>query len=135
MNAFLDETRNGIVGGVRADGRLHMTPNWFLWDRERFYVSTTRDRAKYRIFSANPRVQLTVDDATGFRYVMVDGMVTWGEDVEEGLPYFQALRRKHGRPADDVDALRDEMLRDGRVLLVITPDLPQGRWHCRGFES
>ena len=66
---------------------------------------------------------------------MVDGMVTWGEDVEEGLPYFQALRRKHGRSADDVDALRDEMLRDGRVLLVITPDLPQGRWHCRGFES
>ena len=135
MNTFLAEARNAIVGGVRRDGRLHMTPNWFLWDGERFYVSTTRHRAKYRIFSNNPRVQLTIDDSMGFRYVMVDGLVTWIEDVDEGLPFFRDLRHKHGRGPTDVDELQAEMVRDGRVLMVITPDRPQADWHARGFEA
>ncbi len=133
LNAFLAEPRNAIVGGVRRDGRPHMTPNWFLWDGERFYVSTTRTRATYRIFSANPVVQLTIDDSTGFRYVMVDGTVSWVEDVDEGLGYFRALRHKHGRDEHGDDELRAEMVRDERVLMVITPQRPPTDWLAHGF--
>ena len=133
MNDFLAEARNAIVGGVRSDGRLHMTPNWFIWDGDRFFISTTRDRVKYRLFRDNPRVQLTIDDATGFRYVMVDGEVSWIEDVTEGLPYFRDLRHKHGRFEADEAELREEMERDGRTLMVVTPDLPQADWHAKGF--
>lgn len=133
MDAFLAEPRNAIVGGTRRDGRLHLTPNWFLWDGTVFRVSTTKDRVKYRLFRADPRVQLVIDDATGFRYVVVDGTVETGDEVEAGLEHFRALRRKYGRP-DQTDAdLRDEMVRDRRVLLVITPDKPQTEWLSRGF--
>lgn len=135
MNLFLDEPRNAIVAGVRLDGRPSMTPNWFLWRDDRFYISTTRDRVKYRLFSRDPRVQLAIDDSLGFRYVVVNGMVHIGEDVEEGLPYFQALRHKHGRHESNTGELREEMIRDGRVLLVVTPDLPQTDWHSKGFET
>jgi nitroimidazol reductase NimA-like FMN-containing flavoprotein (pyridoxamine 5'-phosphate oxidase superfamily) len=45
IEAFLAEPRNVIVGGIRSDGRPQLTPNWFAWDGERFYVSTTRTRA------------------------------------------------------------------------------------------
>jgi uncharacterized pyridoxamine 5'-phosphate oxidase family protein len=45
LEAFLAEPRNVIVAGIRKDGRPHVSPNWFLWDGERFYVSTTRARA------------------------------------------------------------------------------------------
>lgn len=133
MDAFLAEPRNAIVGGVRSDGRLHLTPNWFLWDGERFFVSTTKDRVKYRLFSENPRTQLVVDDVHGFRYVIVDGDVEIGDDVESGLPYFRALRHKHGRTEAGDDELRAEMIRDERVLLIITPNLPQTEWLARGF--
>jgi len=133
MNTFLAEPRNAIVGGLRRDGRPHLTPNWFLWDGERFYVSTTKDRVKYRIFSRDPRVQLAIDDTHGFRYVIVDGTVGISDDVDSGLPYFRALRHKHGRTEQADDDLRTEMISDARVLLVITPDRPQAQWHSKGF--
>ena len=58
LEEFLAEPRNVIVAGIRKDGRPHVTPNWFLWDGKRFYVSTTRTRAKFKIFSRDPRVEL-----------------------------------------------------------------------------
>jgi len=133
MNAFLAEPRNAIVAGVRRNGMPQMTPNWFLWDGTRFFISTTRSRAKYRVFSREPRVQLAIDDATGFRYVVLDGRVEISEDIYHGLPYFRDLRHKHGRTEQTDDELRDEMDRDGRVLLIVTPDRPQSEWLSLGF--
>ena len=64
---------------------------------------------------------------------MVDGTVSWIEDVDEGLPYFRDLRHKHGRFESDETELRAEMIRDERTLMVVTPDLSQDRWHAKGF--
>src|ERR1035441_8088554 len=71
IEAFLAEPRNVIVAGIRRDGRPHLSPNWFSWDGQRFYVSTTRDRVKYAIFRRDPRAQLLIDDPVGFRAVLV----------------------------------------------------------------
>lgn len=87
MNAFMAEPRNAVVAGIRADGRPHLTPNWFVFDDGKFFISTTNDRAKYRIFNNDPRAQLIIDDVTGFRYVVVDGVAEVSEDNEFGLPY------------------------------------------------
>lgn len=133
INAFLAEARNAIVGGIRADGRPHLTPNWFLWDGDRFSISTTKARAKYRIFTRDPRVQLVIDDATGHRYVSVDGTVEISDDVDAGLEHFRSLRHKHGRSEQNDEELRAEMIRDERVLLVITPDKPSSEWLGIGF--
>jgi len=133
MDAFLAEPRNATVAGLRRDGRPHMTPNWFLWQDGRFYVSTTKDRAKYRIFTRDPRVQLVVDDVMGFRYAIVDGQVEISDDVDEGLAFFRSLRHKHGRFDRDDAELEAEMIRDQRILLTITPDLPQSEWLQKGF--
>lgn len=133
LEAFLAEPRNAIVIGQRADGRIHATPNWFLWDDGRFYVSTTRTRAKYRIFTARPTAQLVIDDSTGFRYAVLDATVTIGEDVDAGLPYFERLRAKHGRGGASADDLRAEMVRDERVLLIFTPTTPPSDWLTIGL--
>ena len=133
MDAFLAEARNAIVIGLRRDGRPHGTPNWFLWEDGTFYVSTTKGRAKYRIFRDNPTVQLVVDDSVGFRYVVVDGTVTIEEDVEAGVERFARNRANHGRGAQSREELLDELRRDERVLLVITPTKPQADWLRTGF--
>ena len=133
MDRFLAEPRNAAVAGIRADGRLHMTPNWFLWEDGRFFISTTKDRVKYRMFLRNPRTQLLIDDVMDFRYVLVDGSVEVSDDVDSGLHYFRELRHKHGRTEQNDEQLRDEMVRDERVLLIITPDKPQYAWPSRGF--
>ena len=132
--AFLGEVRNVVVAGIRRDGRPHMTPNWFYWDGERFYISTMRSRAKYTMFTRDPHVQLLIDDSTAFRSVVIDGTVEIWEDLDRGLPFFRAIRSKHGRAVPDDAALKAGLEKEGRVLLVITPDRPPSEWKSWGLQ-
>ncbi len=134
IEAFLAEPRNAMVGAIRRDGRPQMTPNWFHWDGSRFYVSTTKRRRKFGNFRRDPRVQLAIDDATGFRTVLVDGTVELRDDHEAVFEQFKAIRAKHGREQDD-EAFLAELKRDERVLLIITPDKPIDEWTSWGPGS
>jgi PPOX class probable F420-dependent enzyme len=134
IEAFLAEPRNVIVAGVRRDGTPHLSPNWFWWDGERFYVSTTRSRAKYAIFRRDPRVQLAFDDSTGFRAVLVRGTVEIREDLAAELSRFRAIRDKHGRPAVSDEEMLRGLADEGRVLLAITPDSPPATWTAWGLD-
>jgi PPOX class probable F420-dependent enzyme len=130
----LGERRNVIVAGIRRDGRPSLTPNWFHWDGERFYISTMRGRAKYALFRRDPRVQLVVDDSTGHRYVQVDARVDIWEDHDRGLAFFRAIREKYGREVGDDAALKANLQAEDRVLLVITPDRPPEEWPASGLD-
>jgi PPOX class probable F420-dependent enzyme len=134
IEAFLAERRNAVVAGIRRDGRPHLSPNWFWWNGQRFYVSTTRSRVKYAIFRRDPRAQLLVDDPTGFRAVLVPATVDIREDIAAELPRFRAIREKYGMTVlDDADHLR-ALTAEGRVLLAFTPDQPLAEWTCWGLD-
>jgi len=134
LESFLAEPRNVIVAGIRKDGRPHLGPNWFFWDGERFYISTTRNRVKYTMFRRDPRVELVVDDATGFRYVHVSGQVEIREDIPAELHRFRAIREKHGRAVPPDEILATELIADNRVLLAITPSSPPSTWTTKGLD-
>jgi PPOX class probable F420-dependent enzyme len=134
LDAFLREPRNVIVVGIRKDGRPHASPNWYGWDGERFYVSTTRGRAKYKIFSRDPRVELVFDDPEGFRYVALSGTVEILEDIRAELARFRAIREKHGRAVAADDEFAAELEAEGRVLLAITPSGPRSTWTTFRFD-
>ncbi len=134
VDAFLAEPRNVMVAGVRKDGRPHVTPNWFYWDGERFFVSTTRSRVKYAIFRRDPRAELVVDDSTGFRTVLLEATVEIREDLHAELPRFRAIREKHGvRVPSDQEHL-EGLTKEGRVLLAITPVRPVETWTTWGLD-
>jgi PPOX class probable F420-dependent enzyme len=134
IEAFLAERRNVIVAGTRADGRPHLTPNWFHWDGRRFYVSTTRSRVKYALFRRDPRAQLAIDDSTGFRAVLVPATVEIREDIAAELPRFRAIREKHGvEVPSDQEHLR-LLTEEGRVLLAISPDGSPSTWTSWGLD-
>ena len=128
LEAFLAEPRNVIVAGIRKDGRPHLSPNWFYWDGEKFYVSTTRNRAKYRVFRRDPRAELVVDDATGYRYVQVPAMAEIREDVAANLALFRAIREKHGRALPGDEEFAAGLIAEDRVLLVFTPTASTSDW-------
>jgi len=133
IEAFLALPRNAMVAAIRRDSRPQMTPNWFLWDGSRFYVSTTKTRQKYRNFKRDSRVQLAFDDPTGFQCVVTDGTVEIWEDHARGLPFFQQISRKYRGQAPDDQATLERLEREQRVLLVITPDKPMEAWTNWGF--
>jgi len=134
LEAFLAEPRNVIVAGIRKDGRPHLSPNWFLWDGEHFYVSTTRTRAKYHIFRRDPRAELVIDDATGFRYAQIPATVEISEDQPASVPVIRAIRDKYGRPNPDNEELLAGLAAEGRVLLVFTPTVPPSAWTTTGLD-
>jgi PPOX class probable F420-dependent enzyme len=134
VDAFLAEPRNVVVAGIRRDGRPHLSPNWFCWDGQRFYVSTTRDRVKYAIFRRDPRAQLLIDDPSGFRAVLVPATAEVREDLAAELPRFRAIREKHGLAVpEDAEHLR-ALAAEGRVLLAFTPDGPASSWTSWGLD-
>jgi uncharacterized pyridoxamine 5'-phosphate oxidase family protein len=134
VKAFLDERRNIVVAGIRRNGEPHLSPNWFSFDGEKFYVSTTRDRAKYTIFRNNPRGALIVDDSTGFRYVRVPVTVEVRENLSAELPRFRAIREKMGVAVPSDSEFLAWLESEGRVLLAMTPDGPPETWTIRGLD-
>jgi PPOX class probable F420-dependent enzyme len=134
IEAFLAEPRNVIVAGIRRDGRPHLSPNWFYWDGQRFYVSTTRDRVKYAIFRRDPRAQLLIDDPVGFRSVIVQAAAEIREDIAAELPHFRVIREKHGLAVPDDDEHQRVLAAEGRVLLVFTPDQALSSWTSWGLD-
>ena len=135
LAAFLAQSRNLILAGNRAGGRPHLTPNWFCWDGERFYVSTTRDRVKYVLFLRDPRAQLLIDDPAGPSAVLIPATVEIREDLAAALPRFCAIRDKYGMKALDVDDHLRSLITEGRVLLAITPDGPPSTWTSWGLGA
>jgi PPOX class probable F420-dependent enzyme len=134
LEAFLAEPRNIIVAGIRKDGRPHLSPNWYFWDGEHFYVSTTRKRAKYNIFRRDPRAELVVDDPTGMRYVEIPATAEIREDVPANVSLFRAIRAKHGRETPPDGELAAALIADDRILLVFTPTGPVSAWTKRGLD-
>lgn len=128
IEAFLGEQRNIIVCALRKDGRPQMSPTWFVWDGNRFIVSMTKNTHKYRNITRDPRVQLLIDDALAYKSVLVDGKGSFVEDVDAMIPLVRAVRAKHGIEAPDDAAMKDQLTRDGRVVLVVTPDRPISEW-------
>lgn len=134
IEAFLAEPRNVIVAGIRKDGRPHVSPNWYFWDGEKFYVSTTRNRAKYNVFRRDPRVELVIDDPAGRRYIGLSGTVEVREDIPANLRLFRAIRQKHGRAVPPDEEFAASLTAEDRVLLAITPTAPQSAWTLWGMS-
>ncbi|MEY2460985.1 MAG: hypothetical protein QOG30_2815 [Acidimicrobiaceae bacterium] len=135
LTDFLAEPRNIIVAGVKRDGRPHLSPNLFFWDGERFFISTTRDRVKYKIFKRDSRVELIIDDATGHRYARVSGAVEVLEDISSNLPMDRAIREKHAIPVAADEELAASLVADNRVLLAVTPSKPMSKWSVLGVDA
>ncbi|MFJ4623715.1 PPOX class F420-dependent oxidoreductase [Streptomyces sp. NPDC088812] len=83
--AFVSQgTRTGKLSTVRADGRPHVTPVWFLLDGDEVVFTTGANTVKGRNLARDGRVALCVDDdRPPFDYVVVQGVADVSEDLDE----------------------------------------------------
>jgi PPOX class probable F420-dependent enzyme len=119
VSTFLDERHTLVLTTLRRDGTPHMTTVWHRWDGEAFWISTNRDRVKYRHIKRDPRVGVLVDAPERESSVSASGRadaVAFDDDAYNGalaiisryVPDGPAyLRQRSGEP---------------RVLLRIKPD-------------
>ncbi|MBJ6647455.1 PPOX class F420-dependent oxidoreductase [Streptomyces griseoincarnatus] len=79
-----DGTRTGKLATVRADGRPHLAPIWFVLDGDDVVFNTGAATVKGRNLARDGRIALCVDDdRPPFAYVILEGRARLSEDLEE----------------------------------------------------
>ena len=63
IEARLGREMNIWIATVRADGRPHMTPVWYIWLNEQIYFATSTDTQKFANLHHNQKVALALPDA------------------------------------------------------------------------
>jgi len=78
---LLTGTRTGKLASVRANGRPHLAPVWFLLDGDDLMFTTWHETVKAHNIQREPRLSLCVDDQTPpYAFVMVEGTAVIEED-------------------------------------------------------
>jgi hypothetical protein len=77
-------TRTGKLATVRANGRAHVTPIWFVVDGDDLVFNTWHTSAKAKHLAKDPRASLVVDlEEAPYAYVLVEGTVEISRDLDE----------------------------------------------------
>jgi PPOX class probable F420-dependent enzyme len=126
QSTFLRERPHAIIATLMPDGRPQLTPNWYLWDGERFWISTLDWTVKVKNAKRDPRVTLCIDGpARRTNYVQVFGTAEVQEgDVREGT---LELIRKY-ETTEEAALKHWEDIKEDRVLIVVTPEKFQWRY-------
>ena len=97
IRAFLSEgTRTGKVATVRADGRPHVAPIWFLLDGDDVLFMTGSDSVKAKSLARDPRIAISVDlEEAPYAFVMIEGVAELSDDVEAMLPHSIEIGRRY----------------------------------------
>ena len=108
---LLDRPIVAALGTSMADGSPHVTPVWFSFADDLFYVNAAIGRIKDKNIKARPYVSLLiVDPANAYRYVAVRGPVIDISDAQIGREHINFLSNRYfGRPiyrSDDPNEIR-----------------------------
>ena len=122
---FLARGRNAIVATNRPDGGPQLSPNWYLWDGERFLISTAAWTAKVKNLRRDPRMSLCIDDAfsNGELYVSASGRGEVIAGPQARQPSLAIIRKYQ---AEDLVIPHWNLInrRNDRVVIAMRPE----RW-------
>lgn len=124
IDAFLMGTaRTGKLATVRADGRPHVAPIWYIVDGDRILFNTWHESVKAKNIEHDNRVALCVDDEEPpYRYVIVEGTVELTTPPPEVNQKWAGAIAGRYMGADRAEAFGKRNGVAGELLCVLTPD-------------
>jgi PPOX class probable F420-dependent enzyme len=123
---FARTTRQGVLTTIRRDGRPQISNIIYAIDDDgTVRISVTETRAKTKNVQRDPRASLYVCRDNFWAYVVLDGTVTLSQVTrapgdaasDELVALYRSLAGEH----EDWDDYRAAMIRDGRLVLRLTP--------------
>lgn len=128
IRAFLNAgTRTGKLATVRADGRPHVAPVWYVVDEVDnewgfdLILNTGAETIKGRTMRRDNRVMLAVDDERPpFAFVLVEGTVELSDDLDEVLPWAIRIGSRY-MGADQGEAFGRRNAEPGELLVRLHP--------------
>ncbi len=123
-DAFLSETRLGILTTMTRDSTPISVPVWYEWDGERAQVFSDASSAKVRRLRHDSRASLLVTNVLGEQeyWVAIDGTMAIGS--EGAVELAERLAARYWDLSDPDRAAAEQGWRkhaDALVLLELTP--------------
>jgi hypothetical protein len=118
---LLKGTRTGKLATVRADGRPHVVPIWFLLDGDDIIFTTSEETVKGRNLQRSPQVALAVDEETPpYAFVLIEGEASWSTEPDERLHWATRIAARYmGEEQAEAYGRRNSV--EGELLVRITP--------------
>jgi len=114
-------TRTMKVATVRADGRAHVVPVWFVLDGDTVVFTTGEDTLKGRHLRRDPRVALCADDETPpFAFVLIEGTAELTRNAPDLLDWATRIAQRY-MGADLAAAYGQRNAVDSELLVRVTP--------------
>jgi PPOX class probable F420-dependent enzyme len=114
-------TRTAKVATVRADGRPHVTPVWFVLDGDTIIFTIGQRSVKATDLRRDPRVAMCVDDETPpYAYVIIEGTAVLRPDDSDLLRWATRIGGRY-MGEDQAEAFGKRNALPGEALVRITP--------------
>ena len=122
IKAFLTSgTRTGKLSTVRADGRPHVAPIWFVLDGDDLIFNTGQTTIKGTNMQRDNRVSICVDDDTPpFAFVIVEGTAVLQDNPPDNLHWATQIGGRY-MGADQAEAFGKRNGVPGELLVRVTP--------------
>ena len=129
--AFIRDRKQGVLTTIRANGRPQLSNIMFVpGDEGMLRISVTDDRAKTRNLRRDPRASLYVPGDNFYQYAVIEAeaeLTPVAADphdatVDALVAYYKDLIGEH----PDWLEYRTTMVRDRRLLVVLTPERAYG---------
>ncbi len=128
IRSFLSAgTRTGKLATVRADGRPHIAPIWYVLDAADnawgfdLLFNTGAETVKGRNIRRDDRVMLSVDDEhPPFAFVLVEGTVKVSDDLTEMLPWATRIGGRY-MGAEQSETFGERNAVAGELLIRLRP--------------
>jgi PPOX class probable F420-dependent enzyme len=126
-------TRTGKLATVRADGRPHVAPVWFVLDGPDVLFMTNSATIKAKALRRDPRAALTVDlQEPPYAFVTVDGTVTIEGDPQVMLAHSIAIAHRY-MGADRAEEYGRRNAVPGELLIRLHPTAVVGIDDIAGY--
>jgi PPOX class probable F420-dependent enzyme len=113
--------RTGKVATVRADGRPHVAPVWFILDGDDVVFTTGKNTVKGKALARDPRVAIAVDlEEPPYGYVLFEGTAKLSTDLDLLLVAATAIARRY-TSADEAEAFGRRNAVEGELLVRVHP--------------
>ena len=118
VEEFLANQRNLILATVRQDGTPQLSPVWYVWRDDAFFISTVTSTAKWKNLVRDRRCSGIIDHPEG-QYVYVSGTA----ELDDGDVYDTTLDivRRY-KTEDEIEAYMESIYEEGhRTIIRLAP--------------
>ena len=119
---LMDSIRTGKLASIRADGRPHVTPIWYIYEDGKLYFNTWHSSVKGKNILRDGRVSICVDEeAPPFSFIIIEGTAEALDVNNEELVDWAGRIGGRYMGADKAEEFGKRNGVEGELLICLTP--------------